>query len=111
MVVNANTVSLEMLDDDLMALVEAGGYDTERELIRQALEVFLDANPALRLEMAITLWRQDKVTLSRAAEIAQSDRETFKEELAARGLSVIIDIDAEEILKGEDKISRLRRDS
>lgn len=100
MVASANAVSLEMLDDDLTALVEAGGYDSEREVIRHALEVFLNANPALRLEMAITLWRQDKITLSCAVEIAQSDRESFKEELAARGLSFTIDIDAEEILRG-----------
>ena len=37
MSVYENIVSLEMLDDDLAALVEAGSYDSEREVIRDAL--------------------------------------------------------------------------
>jgi predicted HTH domain antitoxin len=102
-------VSLEMLDDDLAALVKAGAYDSEREVIRDALEALLDANPSLRLEMAITLWQQGKITMSRAIEIAHSDRESFRDELAARGVSIVIDGDVEEILKADEKIRRIRR--
>src|SRR3954467_7352584 len=81
-----DAIQIEMFDDNLAALVEAGGYDSERELLRVALEALIDAKPELRLEMAITLWRQGKITLGRAAEIAHSDRESFKDELATRGL-------------------------
>jgi predicted HTH domain antitoxin len=108
MVVHTNAIPLEMLDDNLTALVEAGGYDSERELLRDALEALVDANPELRLELAITLWCQDKISMGRAVEIAQSDRESFKDELAARGIEIVIDSDVEEILKAEERIRRIR---
>jgi predicted HTH domain antitoxin len=98
-----------MLDDELSALAEAGSYGSEREVMRDALETFLNANPTLRLEMAITLWRQGKISMGRAIEIAQSDRERFKDELAARGIEIVIDSDVEEILKAEERIRNLRR--
>jgi predicted HTH domain antitoxin len=109
MSLHKDAIPMEMLDDNLTALIEAGGYDSERELLRDALEALIDANPELRLEMAITLWRQNKITLGRAVEIAQSDRESFKDELAARGLNVVIDVDKEDILRGEELIRQLRR--
>jgi predicted HTH domain antitoxin len=109
MSVRTNAIAMEMLDDNLSALVAAGGYDSEREMIRDALEALVDANPALRLELAVTLWQEGKITLSRAVEIAQSDRETFRDELTARGLDIVIDVDEEEILKGVERIRQLRR--
>jgi predicted HTH domain antitoxin len=104
-----NAVSLELLDDELAALAEAGRYGSEREVMRDALESFLKENPSLRLEMAITLWQQGKVSMGRAVEIAHSDRESFKDELAARGIEIVIDSDVEEILKAEDRIGKIRR--
>jgi predicted HTH domain antitoxin len=109
MSVYQDAISIEMLDDDLAALVEAGRYDSERQVIRDALEALLEANPILRLEMAITLWQQGKITMSRAVEIAQSDRESFRNELTARGIEIIIDGDVEEILKVEEKLRDIRR--
>jgi predicted HTH domain antitoxin len=47
--------------------------------------------------------------MGRAVEIAQSDRESFKDELAARGIEIVIDSDVEEILKAEERIRNIRR--
>jgi predicted HTH domain antitoxin len=108
MPVYRDTIPLELVDDNLAALVEAGHYDSEREVIRDALEALINANPNLRLEMAITLWRQGKITLGRAVEVAQIDRERFKEELVARGLENIVDSDVEEILTAEERLRKIR---
>jgi predicted HTH domain antitoxin len=109
MSVHTSAIPIEMLDDNLGALMVAGGYDSEREMIRDALEALVDANPALRLELAMTLWKEKKITLSRAVEIAQSDHESFKQEIAKRGLFIEIDSDVEEILKAEERIRHIRR--
>lgn len=101
-------IPLEMVDENLAALVEAGQYDSEREVIRDALEALITANPTLRVEMAITLWRQGKITMGRAVEIAQIDRESFKGELAARGLENVVDADVEEILQAEERLRAIR---
>lgn len=96
------------LDEELAALVETGLFSSEREVIRNALDVLLEANPALRLEMAMTLWKQKKITLSRAVEIAQSDHESFKEEIAKRGLYIEIDMSPEEVKRQAKSIPHPR---
>jgi hypothetical protein len=73
-----SAIPLEMLDDNLTALIEAGDYDSERQLVRDALEALVEANPELRLEMAITLWRQSKITLARPKVIAKVLRMNLK---------------------------------
>jgi predicted HTH domain antitoxin len=107
---NATNVNLTIeLEAELAALVEAGNYESEREAIRDALEALIDANPNLRLEMAITLWKRKQITLGRAVKIARSDHETIKQELAKRGLYIEIDMSAEEIKREARQIAKPRR--
>ena len=109
----ANIVSPELLEDELQAVVRAGGYRSEEEAVRHALEVLLAANPHLRTQTAVELYRQGKVTLSRAAEIAQLELETFKEKLAEKDLPMEVDETPDDVRAGADLIHRLRgeRDS
>lgn len=104
----ANTSSTLEIEEEVAALVESGYYESERELLRDALEALLDANPSLRLELAMTLWTQKKITLSRAVEIAHSDHETFKQELAKRGHYIEVEMSAEEIRNEAKRISTPR---
>ena len=104
----ANLLSLELLEDELRALVRAGDYRSKEEAIGHALEVLLAANPQLRLNTAVELYRQGKVTLSRAAEIAGLEWETFKERLAEQNVPIAVDESPEEVRAGADLIHRLR---
>jgi predicted HTH domain antitoxin len=104
----ANIVSSELLEDILRALARAGGYRSKQEAMRHALEVLLAANPHLRTQTAIDLYGHGKVTLSRAAEIAQMEVEAFKEQLAEKGLSREVDEAADEVRAGANLIHRLR---
>jgi predicted HTH domain antitoxin len=108
MATDATIAPTEGLEEELSALVEAGHYGSEREVIRHALDALLEANPTLRLEMAMTLWKQKKITLSRAVALAQSDHETFKEEIAKRGLYVEIDMSPEEVKRQAQAIPHPR---
>ena len=101
-------IPLDSLDENLSALVEAGSYESEREVIRDALEALLKMNPTLRLELTITLWRQGKISMGRAIEIAQTDRETFKAELGSRGIDIVISDETEDILKADKQINQIR---
>jgi predicted HTH domain antitoxin len=109
----ANIVSPELLEDALQALVRAGGYESEQEAVQHAIEVLLAANPQLRTQTAIELYRRGKVTLSRAAEIAHLEFETFKEQLAEKDLPTEGDEAPDDVRTGADLIHRLRgpRDS
>ncbi len=99
----------ELLEDELNAVVRAGAYRSKEEAIGHALEVLLTANPQLRLHTALELYRQCKVTLSRAAEIAGLELETFKERLADQALTIPVDEEADEVDAGVAQLRRLHQ--
>lgn len=101
-------VQRDLLADELEALVRTGHYSTPEEAIRHAIEVLLTANPPLRRSVALELFRLGKVTLSRAAEIAGVDVETFKQYLADAGEIVEVDETVEEIMVGTQWIRQVR---
>ena len=101
-------VTLDLLEDELAAIVYAGNYSSEKEAVRHALEVLLAANPSLRLNTSIELYRRGKVTLARAVEIAQMEREAFKDELATKGIALLIDESPDDIQMGANLIHRLQ---
>jgi predicted HTH domain antitoxin len=108
MATGTNTTLTVGIEEELAALVEAGHYDSEQEVLRDALEALLDANPELRVEMAIALWTNKKITLSRAVEIAQSNHESFKDEIAKRGLFIEVDMSADEVRREATQIPNRR---
>jgi predicted HTH domain antitoxin len=103
---SANT---ELLEDELKALVRAGGYGSEREAVGHAVEVLLAANPSLRVSTAVELYRQGRVTLARAAEIAGQEWEEFRGRLAEKQVPLEMDASAEDIQASVDVIHRLRQ--
>lgn len=104
----ASIVNKELLEEELRAVVQAGGYGSKEEAIIHALEVLLAANPHLRVGAAIELYRQGGVTLSRAAEIAGSEVEQFKERLAEKGVAITVAQSVDDVLTGAEQIRRLR---
>jgi predicted HTH domain antitoxin len=107
----ANIVSLDMLEDELHAVAQAGGYESKEEVVGHALEVLLSANPHLRISTAVELYRRSSVTLSRATEIAGLDLEAFKEKLYEKQVPIHVVESSEEIKAGAESISRMRQDS
>ena len=101
-------MSQELLEDELQAVIQAGAYKSKEEAIEHALEVLLAANPQLRVDTTIELYRQAKVTLSRAAEIAGLEWDLFKQKLSERGIEVIVDESPDEVQAGASLIRRLR---
>jgi len=101
-------VSVELLKDELESLVRAGYYPSAEEAIRHALEVLLTANPTLRRSVAVDLYTQGKMTLSRAAELAGVDAETFKQHLAEAGLFIEVDEPEDEVITGAKHIRQMR---
>ena len=89
-------------------MVQAGDYRSQEEAIGHALEVLLAANPQLRRNTAVELYRRSKVTLSRAAEIAGLELEAFKERLAEQDVPIPVDEPPEEVRAGAELIQRLR---
>lgn len=78
----------ELMRDEIDVLVESGEYSSRSDVMRDAFRDFLRSNPDKMVRTAVELYRKDKVSLMRAAEIAEMDLESFKDELEKRNITV-----------------------
>jgi predicted HTH domain antitoxin len=76
----------KLLDDMVEVLTETGDVDPH-EVRAEALRLYVNLHPTLKLDGAVALWRKNRVSLARAAEIAGLTVPEFKEVLSARGLT------------------------
>jgi len=88
-------------DQEIAALMRLGLYQSREEVISDAVRNLLLNNRSLRLELALDLFKNDEVSLGRAAEIAGLDRWQFEEVLSERGISIVIEADSAEAMDEE----------
>ncbi len=74
------------IDDEIEILVKAGGYKSKADLLREAFRLYKEAHPDKKLEIAVTLYQTNRISLARAAEFSGTDQESFKAILAIRKL-------------------------
>lgn len=84
------------VDKEVESLVRIGLYKNRDEVISDAIRNLLLNNKALRLELAIDLFRSDEVSLGRAAEIAGVDRWFFQEILSERQIPILVEAESAE---------------
>ena len=94
-------------DIELAALIKARVFRNKREAIAEALRLMLATRPQLRLEAAIQLFKDEAVTLGRAAELAGLTRWEFEAILADRGIERVVACDTAENL--ERQVEALRQ--
>lgn len=75
-----------MLTQQMSLLVERRIFDSEESLVTSAYRSLLTLQPELKLEIALSLYEEEEISLGRAAEIAGVSREQMKEILAAHGI-------------------------
>ena len=63
-------------------------YKSEGALLEDALRALLNLKPELKVEIGVELYLSGEVSLSRAAELAGMEFESFKDVLKARGLKI-----------------------
>ena len=88
MVVEAFSVS-ELMKDEINALVKSGIYSSKSDVAKDAFRCLLEHKPELRINAAIEMYGEEKVSLGRAAEIAGLALLEFKNVLKERGVKVI----------------------
>ena len=75
------------IERKVRALVDAGYYSSESEVIKNAVISLFRENTELNVTVAIELYKKGEVSLSRAAEIAGMTTIGFKEILGKRGFT------------------------
>lgn len=72
---------------DIETIAAVGGYDSTDDVLDDAVRELLRQRPALRTSLAIEKYRAGTISLNRAAELAGTSTEEFKDELSDRGWS------------------------
>jgi len=67
-------------------LVEQGLFEDKESLQNTAYRSLLTLRPELKVEIALSLYESEEVSLGRAAEMAGLSREELKEIMASRGI-------------------------
>jgi predicted HTH domain antitoxin len=92
---------------ELSALVKAGIFRNKTEAIKEALRLLFVTRPQLSVEAAIQLYKEEEVTLGRAAEMAGITRWEFETLLADRGIERSVTCDPVEDL--DRQVERLHQ--
>ena len=74
------------LREQMAAAREAGFYDSEADLVTDAVRTLLAARPDLRLATACRMYARGSVSVSRGAELAGVDIVRFKRALHEGGI-------------------------
>ncbi len=96
------TFSLSKRDrEEIESLVKTGHFTSKSDVVKTAIRLLKERHPEYRTDIAVNLFKEEKVSLGRAAEIAGISRESFKEVLKERGVEREIQMrdDSEERLK------------
>lgn len=97
-----------LLSRGLAAAVRAGMFRDEDEALHAALSTWFAVKPNVRLEVAIELFREDAVTLNRAAEISGLNRWQFHDILIQRGVKLEVESDGADELSAASQAIRDR---
>ena len=85
----SNTLSFTVPNElklKLEGITKTGYYDSLSEFLRDAIRSILDKNKDLRIAAAYELYKQNKISLGKAAEIIQITPEEAKNLFKAREL-------------------------
>lgn len=88
-----------VITEGINSLVRAGYYESRERLLNDAFRTMLEVRPTLKTEMAVELYKTGNISLSRAAEIAGTSAEGFKNILEQRGIKKIVKAPSEDKIK------------
>lgn len=93
----------DVYEDEIEAVVEAGYYSSKSDVVRDAIRLLFETKNNLKLSAAIEMYKNGKVTLSKAAELAGLDTISFKETLKDRGIKIDVQVDDKGTLEKRSK--------
>ena len=100
-------VELPEDDTELSAVVRAGCFASEKDAVREAVQMMFAVKPQLRMEAAIQRYLDGAVTLGRAAELVGMTQWRFQEMLEQRGFR--IEIEARPAKELDEAVERIRK--
>ena len=78
----------EMLRMELGAIPDTGYYDSTSEFLRDAMRNILSERKDLRIAIASVLYKDGKISLGKAVEVADVSHEEMKKILVDKGIKI-----------------------
>jgi predicted HTH domain antitoxin len=94
-------MDVDVLKEGINSLIRAGYYKDKDKVLDDAFRTMLEVRPALKIEIAVELYKEGRISLSRAAEIAGMSAEGFKNILEQRGIKRIVKAPTEDKIRKE----------
>jgi predicted HTH domain antitoxin len=95
------SMDVDVLKEGINSLIRAGYYKDKDNVLDDAFRTMLEVRPALKIEIAVELYKEEKISLSRAAEIAGMSIEGFKNILEQRGITRIVKAPTDDKIRKE----------
>jgi len=89
------------IDEEVSALISSGAYKSKNDLFIDAYRALIITKPNLKIKSAVELYKNKKVSLSRASEIAGVNIEEFKNILESAGVKRIVESPSKDELEKE----------
>ncbi|HHE07905.1 MAG TPA: hypothetical protein ENL01_03260 [Chlorobaculum parvum] len=90
-------------------LLERGIFESEESLMLSAYRSLLTLRPELKVELALSLYEREEISLGKAAEIAGVSREQMKDILVSRGIERRIAVRSPERVAEDARLLLARR--
>lgn len=75
-----------MVKREIDALIRGNHYASEKEILTEALRTLFETKPHLKIAAAVELFKEQEISLGKAAEIAGVSTIEFKDILPNRGI-------------------------
>ena len=89
------------IDEEVSALISSGAYKNKTDLFVDAYRALIMVKPNLKIKSAVELYKNKRVSLSRASEIAGVNIEEFKDILGSAGIKRVVESESLDELKRE----------
>ena len=98
----------DLMKKDIEALVKSGYYSSKSDVVKDALRNFLETKPNLRLSAAVELYKDKKLSLGKAAELAGVNIIEFKNLLNSREFVRKVKASKEEMKKADELMGKMK---
>nr|QNO46309.1 hypothetical protein PABHDKJJ_00013 [Methanosarcinales archaeon ANME-2c ERB4] len=92
-------MDVNVITEGINSHIHAEYYESREKLSDGAFRATREVRPTLKTEMVVELYKTEKISLSRAAEIVGTPAERFKNILEPRGIKRIVKAPSEDKIK------------
>jgi predicted HTH domain antitoxin len=77
-----------IVEKQIGALIKEGYYSNREEFVDDAIRAFFEFRKEMKLAAVVELYKNDEISISKAAELAELNIEEMKRILAERGVKI-----------------------